>query len=208
MWAFYRNKDELMKNVFIINGHEPYSFSEGRLNATLFEMAKNYFEAKGCNVKTTSMQHDWDIEEEIDKHVWADVIILQTPVNWMGVTWPCKKYMDTVYTYGMDGRLCSGDGRTRSDPRKQYGSGGSLEGKKYMLSLTFNAPAKAFNDPEQTFFEGKSIDDLFWPMHLNFRFFGMEALPSFACYDVLKNPDVEGDFKRFTEHLDEVFIPS
>lgn len=74
-----------------------------------------------------------------------------------------------------------------------------------MLSLTFNAPDNSFDDPSQTFFEGKSIDDLFWPMHLNFRFFGMEPLKSFACYDVLKNPDVEKDFERYRDHLKEVF---
>jgi len=194
-----------MKNIFIINGHEPYSFSEGNLNRALVAMAEEHLKAKGCDVQITTMQDEWDVDAEVEKHRWADAIILQTPVNWMGVAWSCKKYMDMVYTNGMDGRLCNGDGRTRSDPSKQYGTGGTLCGKKYMLSLTFNAPSVAFGDPDQTFFEGKSIDDLFWPMHLNFRFFGMEPLKSFACFDVLKNPEVESDFKRFEKHLAEVF---
>lgn len=111
--------------------------------------------------------------------------------------------MDEVYSYGMDGRLCDGDGRTRQDPTKPYGSGGTLTGKQYMISLTFNAPAESFNDKDQFFFEGKSPDDLFWPTHLNFRFFGMEALPTFVCYDVMKNPQIEADFKRFEAHLQE-----
>jgi len=194
-----------MKNIFIINGHEPYPFSEGKLNRTLVEMAGNYLTGKGCEVKVSTMQEELDVDAEIEKHMWADAIILQTPVNWMGVSWSCKKYMDMVYTNGMDGRLCDGDGRSRKDPALQYGTGGTLNGKKYMLSMTFNAPDNAFNDPDQVFFEGKSIDDLFWPMHLNFRFFGMEPLKSFACYDVLKNPQVEQDFERFQTHLAEVF---
>lgn len=194
-----------MKNIFIINGHEPYPFSEGKLNKTLVEIAAEFFTGKGCAVQTTTMQDEWEVESEIEKHTWADAVILQTPVNWMGVAWSCKKYMDTIYTNGMDGSLCDGDGRTRKDPSKQYGSGGALAGKKYMLSLTFNAPENAFNDPKQVFFEGKSIDDLFWPMHLNFRFFGMSPLASFACYDVLKNPNVEQDFERFRAHLDKEF---
>lgn len=33
----------------------------------------------------------------------------------------------------------------------------------------------------------------------------MEPLKSFACFDVLKNPEVESDFKRFEKHLAEVF---
>lgn len=103
------------------------------------------------------------------------------------------------------GQLCDGDGRTRSDPSKQYGTGGLLHDKKYMLSLTFNAPNEAFNDPKQWFFEGKSVDDLFWPMHLNFRFLGMQPLETFVCYDVMKNPEVENDFSRFEKHLDKYF---
>lgn len=110
-----------MKNVFIINGHEPYPFSEGKLNRTLVEMAEEHLKVKGCEVKVTTMQDEWDVDAEIEKHMWADVVILQTPVNWMGVAWTCKKYMDMVYTNGMDGRLCDGDGRTRKDPSKQYG---------------------------------------------------------------------------------------
>jgi modulator of drug activity B len=194
-----------MKNVFIINAHEPYPFSPGKLNRSVIEKAREFFIGRGCEIKETTMTDPYDVSKEIEKHQWADLIFLQTPVNWMGVTWTFKKYMDMVYSAGMEGALCDGDGRTRKDPSKQYGSGGTLTGKKYMISLTFNAPSESFDNPEQTFFEGKSIDDLLWPMHLNFRFFGMEPLPSFACYDVLKNPDVENDFVRFDEHLQTVF---
>ena len=76
------------------------------------------------------------------------------------------------------------------------------------MSLTFNAPSDSFNDPSQSFFDGKSPDDLFWPMHLNFKFFGMESLPTFACYDVMKNPQVEQDFERYRAHLKEHFSAS
>jgi modulator of drug activity B len=194
-----------MKNIFIINAHEYYPFSEGKLNATLVEKAKNILQNKGYEVRLTTIQDDYDIEAEIEKHQWADAIILQTPVYWMGVPWSFKKYMDLVYTAGMAGQLCAGDGRTRQDQSKQYGTGGSLTGKKYMLSLTFNAPKDAFNDTNQWFFEGKSIDDLFLPMHLNFKFFGMKPLDSFACYDVMKNPDIESYFQSFESHINRLF---
>lgn len=190
-----------MKNIFIINAHEEYPFSPGKLNASLTERAKKHFVSKGYEVKVTTMKDEYDIEEEIGKHQWADVIFLQCPVNWMGVPWSFKKYMDYVYSYGMDGRLCNGDGRTRKDPNIQYGQGGTLAGKKYMLSLTFNAPKECFDDKEQYLFQGKGVDDLFFPMHMNFRFFAMEAMETFVCYDVMKNPDIEEDFARFDAHL-------
>ena len=190
-----------MKNVFIINGHEPYEFSKGQLNKSLVERLENLLVNKDFEIKTTTMRDDYNIDEEIAKHQWADIIIVQMPVNWMATPWSFKKYQDYVYSFGMDGRLCAGDGRTRQDSSKQYGTGGTLTGKKYMLSLTFNAPKNSFNDKSQWFFEGKSVDDLFWPTHLNFKFFGMEALPTFVCYDVLKNPDIENDFQRFDQHM-------
>ncbi|MDJ0722144.1 MAG: NAD(P)H-dependent oxidoreductase [Desulfobacterales bacterium] len=194
-----------MSNVFIINAHEPYPFSEGRLNGTLVEKARNHMENKGYAVQLTTMQAGYDIDDEIEKHRWADVQILQTPCNWMGVPWSFKRYMDQVYSAGMDGRLCDGDGRTRKDAARQYGSGGTLAGKQYMLSITYNAPRTAFDDPAQDFFGGRGVDDLFWPMHLNYKFFGMTPMETFACYDVLKNPDVANDFVRFEAHLDKLF---
>jgi len=71
----------------------------------------------------------------------------------------------------------------------------------YLRSLTFKAPKESFNDLLQEFFGGKSPDDLFWPMHLNFAFFGMEQLPTFACFDVMKNPQIERDLERYRSQL-------
>lgn len=42
-------------------------------------------------------------------------------------------------------------------------------------------------------------------MHLNFKFFGMRPLETFACFDVLKNPNIETDFERFEAHLNQYF---
>lgn len=194
-----------MANILIINAHQHYPFSAGRLNLSLTEKAAAVMSDKGHAIQTTTMKDDYDVATELDKHRWADAIILQSPVNWMGVPWTFKRYMDTVYSAGMEGALCNGDGRTRSDPSKQYGSGGTLGGKRYMISLTFNAPKAAFDDPEQYLFQGRSVDDLVLPMHMNFRFFGMQPLPTFACFDVMKNPDIENDFVRFEAHLAEHF---
>lgn len=191
-----------MSNILIINAHHYYPFAEGKLNSTLVQMADELLTAKGHKTRIVEVDKGWDVEEELKNHQWADIVLLQTPVNWMGVPWPFKKYMDEVYTAGMGGGLCNGDGRTEENPKANYGAGGTLTGKKYMLSLTFNAPAEAFNDTEEYLFQGKSVDDLLFPMHMNFRFFGMKPLETFACYDVMKNPEVEKDFQRFSKHLE------
>ncbi|HBE70515.1 MAG TPA: flavodoxin [Planctomycetaceae bacterium] len=194
-----------MKKVFVINAHEEYEFAKGKLNATLTQMAIEHLDSAGYDTQLTTMRDEWEVDAEIEKHVWADAVLLQSPVNWMGVPWSFKKYMDFVYSFGMDGRLCAGDGRSRSDASKQYGTGGALADSRYMLSLTFNAPQDSFNDESQVFFRGMSVDDLFRPMHLSFAFFGMQPLPTFACYDVMKNPQIESDFARYRQHLAEHF---
>jgi modulator of drug activity B len=193
-----------MKNVLILNAHHYYPFSEGKLNAALIEKADAFFKAKGYQTRVVNTQDEFDVETELENHQWADIVFLQSPINWMGMTWSFKKYMDEVYTAGMGGALCHGDGRHQDNPKANYGKGGTLNNTQYMMSLTLNAPAESFADATD-FFEGKSVDDLVFPMHMNFKFFGMQGLPTFACYDVMKNADIDSDFARFEKHLNENF---
>ena len=193
-----------MKNVLIINAHHYYPFSEGKLNAALIEKADAFFQAKGYQTRVVNTQDEFDVETELENHQWADIVFLQSPINWMGMTWSFKKYMDEVYTAGMGGALCHGDGRHQDNPKANYGKGGTLNNTQYMMSLTLNAPAESFADAAD-FFEGKSVDDLVFPMHMNFKFFGMQAMPTFACYDVMKNADIESYFTRFEKHLNDNF---
>lgn len=193
-----------MKNVLILNAHHYYPFSEGKLNAALIEKADAFFQAKGYQTRVVNTQDEFDVETELENHQWADIVFLQSPINWMGMTWSFKRYMDEVYTAGMGGALCHGDGRHQDNPKANYGKGGTLTNTQYMMSLTLNAPAESFADAAD-FFEGKSVDDLVFPMHMNFKFFGMQGLPTFACYDVMKNADIDSDFARFEKHLNENF---
>lgn len=76
-----------------------------------------------------------------------------------------------------------------------------MQDTKYMLSVTMNAPKSAFDSPDQTLFGGRSVDDLLAPLHINFAFFGLLALPTFSAHDVNKNPTIEDDFQRFNAYL-------
>lgn len=194
-----------MKKALIINGHQEYPFAKGELNKEIARRIGDYLQSVGYEIKTTTMKDDWNADEEVDKHTWADVVILQSPTNWMGLPWSFKKYMDEVYTTGMFGKMSQNDGRTAESPKKNYGSGGLMQDTRYMLSITFNAPEEAFNNEEEFLFEGKSIDELYFPQHMNFKFFGMKPIPTFACFDVMKNPNIEHDFERLQKHLVENF---
>jgi modulator of drug activity B len=188
-------------SILLINGHQPFPTSPGKLNQAFCDRAQAYFETQGAAVRQVRTAGSWDLEQEVENQLWADLIFMQFPLNSMSLPWSLKRYLDEVYTAGMDGRLARGDGRSRKDPSRQYGSGGKLQGKSYMLSVTLNAPRAAFDDPAQTLFAGRSLDELLAPVHINFAFFALSPRPTFAAHDVSKAPQIEADFERFDAHL-------
>jgi modulator of drug activity B len=193
----------MKKNLLIINAHQFHEgVSPGNLNRLLVATIQQEMEAKGFNIRHTTIEQGYNINEEVEKHVWADIIILQTPVYWFGAPWIYKKYADEVFTAGLvQQKLIIDDGRTRTNPRKQYGTGGKMHGKKYMISVTWNAPAESFGNNNQTLFEGRTVDDVFLGNTANYKFCGAEILPAFACFDVVKNADVKKDLARLRKHL-------
>ncbi|MDF9776662.1 NAD(P)H-dependent oxidoreductase [Pseudomonas baetica] len=192
-----------MKKVLLLNGGKKFAHSDGRYNTTLHETALSVLDRGGVDVRTTFIDEGYDIAEEVAKFLWADVIIYQMPGWWMGAPWTVKKYIDEVFTEG-HGSLYASDGRTRSDASQKYGSGGLIHGKQYMLSLTWNAPQQAFDDPTD-FFEAKGVDAVYFPFHKANEFLGMTGLPTFLCVDVMKRPNIEADVARYEQHLTEVF---
>ncbi|MBK5145729.1 NAD(P)H-dependent oxidoreductase [Budviciaceae bacterium BWR-B9] len=192
-----------MSKILIINAMKKFAHSNGELNLTLHHAAADFLRQTGHEVKETIIDHGYVVEDEIEKYLWADTVIYQQPGWWMGTPWILKKYIDEVFTEG-HGRLYASDGRSRSDASKKYGSGGLIQGKTYMLSVTWNAPQEAFDDPSQ-FFEGAGVDGVYLPFHKANQFLGMKPLPTFLCVDVMKQPDVENNLKRLREHLTTVF---
>lgn len=114
-----------------------------------------------------------------------------------------EKIVDDVFTAG-HGSLYASDGRTRSDASKKYGSGGLIQGKKYMLSLTWNAPMEAFTEKDQ-FFHGVGVDGVYLPFHKANQFLGMEPLATFIANDVIKMPNVAHYAEEYRKHLAAIF---
>lgn len=192
-----------MKNVLIINAHQFYEgISSGRLNKTLIDVIDGEMTRRGYQVRHSAIEQGYDVNDEVEKHAWADIIILQSPVFLFGTPWIYKKYVDEVFTTGLvQQKMLIDDGRTRTDPKKQYGTGGLMQGKRYMLSLTWNAPEEAFGNEDQYLFGGKTVDDVFVSNTANYKFCGADILPAFSCYNVVKQADVDGDIARLKAHL-------
>lgn len=195
------------KKVLLINSHLTYpNWTEGKLNNTFYQIAKDFFEAQSFEVLETVIEDGYTPEEEEKKHLEADIVILQMPVNWFGAPWIYKKYVDEVFNSGLFSKsFLTGDGRTKDDLAKQYGTGGLLHGKKFMICATWNAPAEAFNNPAQQLMQGKNTADLFLNITSNYRFCGYEIMEGYNCFDIFRRSDITKDVESYPEHLEKTF---
>ncbi|WP_197429605.1 NAD(P)H-dependent oxidoreductase [Myroides odoratus] len=195
-----------IKTVLLINTHLIYpNRSEGRLNASLQNVAKDFFLSRGYEVLETKVEDSYNSEEEVAKHLQADIIILQTPINWFGAPWIYKKYTDELFETGhAKGEFLEGDGRSRQDATKQYGSGGKLQGKRFMVSATWNAPEEAFGDSSQNLMKGKTTDDLLLNITSNYAFCGADILQGFNSFDVVKNGSPKEDLENYKSYLAKI----
>jgi modulator of drug activity B len=197
-----------MKEVLIVNAHQKYEgISEGRLNKTLAQQAKSFFREHDIRVSETVIDQGYDIDEEVEKHLVSDLVILQTPINWANLPWSYKKYADELFNKGLfSGRMATNDGRVLGNSSKQYGSGGLMTGKAMFISATWNAPQECFEDSGQLWLGGKSADDVLLNAVLNYKFFGYEILPGYHSYDVLKNPKPEHYFEGYANYLKNIVL--
>lgn len=196
-------------NVIVLNGGQKFAdgASEGKINAQLMSWAVETLEALGHSVQTTDINQSYTHQAEVEKFLWADVVVYTFPIWWFHMPHRLKEYIDTVFMFG-NGRMWLNDGRTRSDLSRKYGSGGLMQGKKYMVATTWNAPEEAFTDPLQLM-QGRLVDEgVLFAFHRMSEFIGFEpALPGMHFHDVLKqdNPtkmqDIEAAWRAHLQSL-------
>lgn len=118
-----------------------------------------------------------DVKVEIEKLLWADVLILQFPLWWFAMPAILKGWVDRVFAYG----FAYGVGE-HSEQRwgDRYGEG-TLAGKRAMLIVTAGGweqhyAARGVNGP---------IDDLLFPINHGILYYpGYDVLPPFVVYRV------------------------
>jgi NAD(P)H dehydrogenase (quinone) len=108
-----------------------------------------------------------DIKAEIDKLLWADLIIFHFPFWWFSMPAILKGWIDRVI---INGPLYS---------KGRWYSNGVLKGKKAFITLTTGAPETAYC---KTGINGYIINLLFPIQHGIIHFLGMDALDPFIVY--------------------------
>ncbi|AUB43233.1 NQO1, NAD (plasmid) [Nostoc flagelliforme CCNUN1] len=115
-----------------------------------------------------------DIQAEINKLFWCDVLIFQFPLWWFGLPGILKGWVDRVFAMG----IIYGGGR--------FYDNGVLQGRKAMLSLTTGGPETMYSP---TGLNG-DINNILFPInHGIFRFVGFDVLPPFVAYAVARGDE-------------------
>jgi NAD(P)H dehydrogenase (quinone) len=116
-----------------------------------------------------------DVKGEIDKLLWADLLILQFPLWWFSMPAILKGWVDRVFAYGFGYGVGEHSDKRWGD---RYGEG-TLAGKRAMLIVTAGGwqdhySARGINGP---------IDDLLFPINHGILYYpGYDVLPPFVIY--------------------------
>lgn len=134
-----------------------------------------------------------DIKEEMDKVLWADVVIFQFPIWWSNFPAILKGWIDRVFYNGFAFNLAE---------MQLYGNG-PLKGKKAMLSFTTGAPRELYTDEGP---HGEIEVLLKYFNHVLFEFVGMEAMPYFAIFGPgdMTEEEREAELDRFQEIIKNI----
>ncbi len=198
-----------MKKILSINGGYKFAHSGGGLNKLFAATDKEFFTAEnGFEFKSTEVIEAYNDDEEVDKLLWADAVIYHFPAWWMGMPYALKEYFDRVFTAGHRKGMYYSDGRKQETPDLNYGKGGLMHGRKYLVTTTWNAPEAAFTF-EDEFFDQRSVDNgVLFGFHKMHAFVGMAPLTSMHFHDVEKNnsPERVAQFVTdYKEHLQTLF---
>ncbi|MCK1362854.1 NAD(P)H-dependent oxidoreductase [Bradyrhizobium sp. 199] len=135
-----------------------------------------------------------DVKAEIEKLLWADVLILLFPLWWFSMPAILKGWVDRVFAYGFAYGVGEHSEKRWGD---RYGEG-RLAGKRAMLIVTAGGwqehySARGINGP---------IDDLLFPINHGILYYpGYDVLPPFVVYKADKLD--EGGFRAIAERLRE-----
>ena len=116
-----------------------------------------------------------DVKAEIEKLLWADVLILQFPLWWFAMPAILKGWVDRVFAYGLAYGVGEHNDKHYGD---RYGEG-RFAGKRAMVITTAGGWAEHYsprgiNGP---------IDDLLFPIQHGILFYpGFDVLPAHVIY--------------------------
>jgi len=133
-----------------------------------------------------------EIKIEMEKLLWADLVIFNFPMWWFSVPAIMKGWVDRIFAMGFS-----------------YGAGkgvyaeGIFKTKKGMLCVTTGGPESAFKENGRN----GDIDKILFPINHGILYFvGMQTLPYFIVYGAARLNEVERETKisEYETHLSKI----
>ena len=146
-----------MKNILIVSGHTDLNNSVAN-KKILQELSKRLPNAEIDYLSELYSDYKIDVEQEQNKLLKAEIIVLQYPVFWYSMPSLLEKWMEETFKHGFS-----------------HGSkGDKLKGKKVIISLTTGAPEEVY----------ENIDEFLNPIKASCKLCQMEYVGSIVTYGV------------------------
>lgn len=174
-------------NVLLITGHTYQAVSV--FNKMITEELKNEIpDLKISNLAELYPNYQIDRTVEREKLLWADTIIIQSPVFWYSMTSLIMRYLEEVFEHGW-----------------AYGSrGNALKGKRIIISLTAGTPKSEYLDGSA----GLTVDDVTKPLKVIFEFCKMNYLGTVFSGGMFNtgdgSADTESAAQKVRTHVSEI----
>lgn len=130
-----------------------------------------------------------EVKAEMEKFLWADVVIFNFPLWWFGLPAILKGWVDRVFAMG----TVYGNGKGIYD-------NGTFKEKISFLTITTGGPQVAYGPTGKN----GSLDTILFPIHHGmFYFVGMKVLPPFISFAPARATDEERkeELKRIQEYI-------
>ncbi len=182
-----------MKVLVVTAGYSIFD-AKGHLNSFLAHLTEKFLINKGCDVNFSDVTKDTlSIDRELDKLLWAEVIIYITPIMWFNMPYPLVKWLDEVLVYQKTFVIT-----------EEYGEGGQVPAEKFMIVATSNMKS---SDLGKCHVLKKSlhIDDVLQPLIMTNNYLSVRnQLPTFHADNVIAG-DTSWIEQAYLKHLNENF---
>lgn len=180
--------------ILLIKANPKLYEAKGGLNADLFSASSDLFLTNHTVLTSDIAGGKWDITKEIDKLKQADLIVYHFPIWWFGVPSILKRYFDEVLVH-----------KETFIMTDEYGEGGQLCDKKFMLVVTSNMKKSDFGTTA-ILNEYSHIDEILTQIILTNKYIGIqEQLATFHADDVIQG-DVTNVIDSYHSHLQALSI--
>ena len=162
--------------ILLVNGYQKHDFCKGELNFSLYNIMLDKLR-HNHDVQLSSVEN-YNVIDERNKFLWADLIIFQFPIYWFNCPPLMKKWLDEVFTDGW-----------------AYGkNGNNLENRNIGLAVTAGISENNYSK------SGKykhSLKEILLPFEITFNY----CSANYKGFNAFYSAEFEATDKRIKESI-------